>query len=56
MVGTVNLNFFEPLNVYHVGCHLSRGIWNKGFATELLNGVILWGGNVKGCRKYTLLW
>jgi RimJ/RimL family protein N-acetyltransferase len=43
LLGTVNLNFFNPLSIYHVGCHLKKECWNKGFATELLEAAINYG-------------
>ncbi len=46
IIGTVNLNFFEPLSIYHVGCHLMRAFWNKGLATELLLELIQYAKDV----------
>lgn len=43
IIGTVNLNYFEPLAIHHIGCHLKRNYWNLGFATELLHALIEYG-------------
>ncbi len=48
IMGTVNLNYFEPLAIHHIGCHLKRSYWNLGFATELLNALIEYGKNQEG--------
>ncbi|MCG8575496.1 MAG: GNAT family N-acetyltransferase [Flavobacteriales bacterium] len=47
VIGTVNLNWFFPLSIFHIGCHLKRDYWNKGFATELLSALIHYGFEIK---------
>ena len=47
LIGTVNLNQFMDTSMAHVGCHLSRKFWNKGFATELMNALIDYGFSVR---------
>lgn len=36
-IGTVNLNILEVLQLTHLGAHLARAAWGKGYATEVLN-------------------
>ncbi len=36
LIGTINLNKFATSQYYHIGCHLRREAWNKGFANELM--------------------
>ncbi len=43
IIGTVNLNLFERLNLVHVGCHLKRDYWNLGFGKELFSRMIHYG-------------
>jgi len=43
IIGTVNLNLFERLNLVHVGCHLKRDYWNLGFGKELFSRMIRYG-------------
>lgn len=40
LIGTVNLNVFSPLSIYHVGCHLKAEFWGMSYATELLDVLI----------------
>ncbi|WP_421753038.1 GNAT family N-acetyltransferase [Croceimicrobium sp.] len=35
-IGTANFNYFEALKLEHVGVHLARAAWNKGYGTEIL--------------------
>ena len=42
-IGTVNLNQFQGTGMTHIGCHLKRTFWNKGFATELMIQLIDYG-------------
>lgn len=42
IIGTVNLNFFKPLSFTHIGCHLKKETWGKGYATELLKALVLY--------------
>lgn len=51
VMGTINLNFFEPIGDYHIGCHLKREYWNKGLATELLLNLITQGFKEKSLDK-----
>ncbi len=51
LLGTVNLNLFEPLSIYHVGCHLIKDYWNQGYATELLEAVIHYGFHEKKLKE-----
>lgn len=51
LMGTVNLNVFPPLSIYHVGCHLKAAYWGRGFATELLSVLIRYGFEEKGLTE-----
>ena len=51
IIGTINLNFFEPIGAYHIGCHLKRENWNKGLATELLLNLMIYGIKKKSLDK-----
>lgn len=51
IIGTINLNFFEPIGGHHIGCHLKRENWNKGLATELLLNLMSHGIKEKGLDK-----
>ena len=51
IIGTINLNFFEPIGAYHIGCHLKRENWNKGLATELLLNLMTYGIKKKSLDK-----
>ena len=42
-IGTVNLNQFQNSEMTHIGCHLKREAWNKGFATELMRELMKYG-------------
>ena len=42
-VGTLNLNQFSGTDLKHIGCHLARDYWNKGYATELMKRIIEYG-------------
>lgn len=35
-IGTVNLNIQSILKITHLGAHLKRAVWGKGYATEVL--------------------
>tara|TARA_Y100000589_G_C26887189_1_gene520516 strand:- start:74 stop:574 length:501 start_codon:yes stop_codon:yes gene_type:complete len=35
-IGTANFNYFEALKLEHVGVHLARSAWGKGYGTEIL--------------------
>ena len=50
-IGTINLNFFDKLSFYHVGSHLRKQYWNKGYSTELLNELIRYGFQTKGLQE-----
>ncbi|WP_107039650.1 GNAT family N-acetyltransferase [Brumimicrobium mesophilum] len=39
-IGTINLNQFSDTAMTHIGCHLKREFWNKGYATELLTELL----------------
>lgn len=36
-IGTANLNIQKILQVTHLGAHLARAAWGKGYATEVLS-------------------
>lgn len=36
-IGTANLNIQEILQLTHLGAHLKRAAWGKGYATEVLS-------------------
>jgi RimJ/RimL family protein N-acetyltransferase len=36
-IGTTNLNILELLQLTHLGAHLVRSAWGKGYATEVLS-------------------
>lgn len=38
-IGTTNLNVQESLQLTHLGAHLARAAWGKGYATEVLTAV-----------------
>lgn len=44
-VGTINLNEFLDTGIVHIGCHLARKYWRKGFASETLNPILEHGYN-----------
>ena len=35
-MGTVNLNQFADTDMVHIGCHLKKALWGKGYAFELM--------------------
>lgn len=35
-IGTANLNIQKTLQIRHLGAHLARAAWGKGYATEVL--------------------
>ena len=39
-IGTINLNFMEAIKGFHIGCHLRKNFWGKGYATELLTALL----------------
>ncbi|MCB0478281.1 MAG: GNAT family N-acetyltransferase [Crocinitomicaceae bacterium] len=39
-IGTINLNNFMDEAIIHMGVHLRRDIWGKGFATELMQRLL----------------
>jgi ribosomal-protein-alanine N-acetyltransferase len=47
-IGTVNLNEFKDTGMNHIGSHLSRKFWNKGYSTELLTAIVDYGFNTRG--------
>ncbi|MFT6244799.1 MAG: RimJ/RimL family protein N-acetyltransferase [Salibacteraceae bacterium] len=47
LIGTVNLNEFKNTGMNHIGSHLSRKFWNKGYSTELLAVIIDYGFNTR---------
>lgn len=47
IIGTANLNLFEPLNVVHVGCHLYRSYWGHGWGTRIISALIRYGFEVR---------
>ena len=51
IIGSVNLNFFQPLTLTHIGCHLKKEFWNKGFASEILKTIIEYGFNERGLEE-----
>ena len=51
IIGTVNLNLFQPLTVTHIGCHLKKEFWNKGFASEILRTIIEYGSIDRGLEE-----
>ena len=51
IIGTVNLNLFQPLTVTHIGCHLKKEFWNKGFASEILRTIIEYGFIERGLEE-----
>lgn len=42
-IGTANLNILEALQLTHLGTHLTRAAWGKGYATEVLNTLSHYG-------------
>ncbi len=44
-IGTVNLNKLADSGMPHIGCHLRRDYWNKGYAFEILKTVLDYGIN-----------
>lgn len=44
-IGTVNLNKFKDTDMIHVGCHLKKSHWGKGYAFELLTTLVDYGLN-----------
>ena len=44
-IGTVNLNVMPILDIVHIGAHLSRSVWGKGYATETLAALLDYGLN-----------
>lgn len=51
IIGSVNLNFFQPLTLTHIGCHLKKEFWNKGFASEILKTIIEYVFNERGLEE-----
>ena len=51
ILGTINLNFLEAMDGHHIGCHLKREHWNKGFATELLTRLLTHGKKEKSLDR-----
>ena len=43
IMGTMNLNLFEPLNIIHVGAHLKKDFWNQGYGKELFIRILRYG-------------
>jgi len=42
-IGTANLNLLEALQLTHLGAHLARATWGKGYATEVLHSLSHYG-------------
>lgn len=38
--GTANFNFFEPLQLEHIGVHLMRHAWGFGYGTEIIKALV----------------
>lgn len=38
-IGTTNLNNFEALQLIHLGVHLKRSFWGKGYASEVMAAI-----------------
>ena len=41
LIGTVNLNFVPNTELIQIGCHLKRKFWNQGYATELMQSLLI---------------
>lgn len=40
LIGSANFNHFPPFNIEHVGVHLSRQVWGKGYGTEIVKALL----------------
>ncbi len=47
LIGTLNLYYSDQFKVEHIGLHLSRNYWSKGFGTELMTALIQYGFKVR---------
>lgn len=39
-LGTANFNHFSPFEVEHVGVHLARAFWSRGYGTEIVEALL----------------
>jgi len=40
VLGTANFNYFEPLQLEHIGVHLMRNAWGCGYGTEIIKALL----------------
>lgn len=47
LIGTLNLYYSNEFNVEHIGLHLNKLYWGKGFGKELMEALLNYGFNVR---------
>lgn len=40
IIGSANFNFFEALQLEHIGVHLKRDSWSKGYGSEIVQALL----------------
>lgn len=46
-IGTMNLNTLPNMDRLQIGCHLKRKYWNQGYATELMQQLLVYAFEIR---------